>query len=181
MSTLPRALAVPKAQQSSRSLLQHLAFCANQTRPRSPSPPSERLNRRCTLKRRSASPPERRSAPSRGAPLRAATLRSSSVNAASPPRHSSSSRRPSGADAETSAASMPVRPSSSRARRACAPSSTDARAIVGKSVARTVRRLLRLRWARAPPIDSPNARSPTPRRIRARRRLHRVRRVRTSV
>ena len=39
---------------------------ANQTRPRGPSPPSERLNRRCTLKRRSAAPPERRSALSGG-------------------------------------------------------------------------------------------------------------------
>ena len=69
-----------------RTRISHLAiFADHQTRPRSPSPPSERLNRRCTLKRRSAAPPERRSAPSRGATLRAAGASPPSVPRAQPP------------------------------------------------------------------------------------------------
>ena len=103
-----------------------------QTKPRSTSPPSERLNRRCTLKRRSAAPPERRSAPSRGATLRAAGASPPSVRRAfasriSPSRESSSSRGASGADAETSAGSMPARTDSVTRQRASTASSISHR------------------------------------------------------
>ena len=90
----PRALGLPKAQQSGRSRLAKLAICPNQTRPWSPSPPSERLNRRCTLKRRSASPPERRSAPARGATLRAAGASPPSIRRAYVPRRRRARSRP---------------------------------------------------------------------------------------
>ena len=164
----PRALGLPKAQQSGRSRLAQLAICANQTRPRSPSPPSERLKGRCTLKRRSAASPERRSAPSRGAPLRAAGASPPSVRRAhAPPR-----RRPDTRAAPTRRrARGPCRrvrtPSSASERRQCASSVVDAPTTVVTSVARAVRRVSPLCRARAASTAALNALAPRQSRLLA--------------